>query len=232
MEGVADSRTLVPARTSSRRVQATVEHGIKAFFGGNALVAAIVLALITIFLIREGFGFFGQNLANLRLYREAGLEYVDIIRDVSAKHEALSRNLSEIRLREVRTMEKRNVAPEEISTALAPFDQFAAAFSDTAENLHGIVSDLTDQASALKEALFARAELLAQRTQLERSGDREAAARMDVPEVDRVAALKSLREGSASYESVSAEMTAQLYNLLAEAPPLPDPAGQNAFEQW
>src|SRR6267143_412548 len=109
MESVADPRTLVPARTSSRRVQAAVEQGIKAFFGGNALVAVIVLALITIFLFREGFGFFGQNLANLRLYREAGLEYVDIIRGVATKHETLSRSLSEIRLREVRTMQKRNV---------------------------------------------------------------------------------------------------------------------------
>ena len=170
MEGVADPRTLVPARRTSRRMQAAFEQGIKAFFGGNALVAVIVLALITIFLFREGFGFFGQNLANLRLYRQAGLEYVDIIRAVSAKHEALSRNLSEIRLREVRTMEKRNASLEEINVALAPFDQFATAFSDTAEELHGIVSDLTDQASALKEALFARAELLAQRAQLERSG--------------------------------------------------------------
>src|SRR4029077_4948987 len=142
MEGVADLPTLVPARSSSRRTQAALEYGIKAFFGGNALVAVIVLALITIFLFREGFGFFGQNLANLRLYREAGLEYVDIIRGVSAKHEALSRHLSEIRLREVRTMEKRNAPLEEINVALAPFDQFATAFSDTADNLHDIVSDL------------------------------------------------------------------------------------------
>src|SRR3954462_2601295 len=101
MEGVADSRIIIPSRRKSRRAQATIEQGIKAFFGGNALVAVIVLALITIFLFREGFGFFGQNLANLRLYREAGLEYVDIIRGVSAKHEALSRNLSEIRLRQM-----------------------------------------------------------------------------------------------------------------------------------
>jgi phosphate transport system permease protein len=146
---VADSRSLIPARSSSRRAQAAGEQVIKAFFGGNALVAVIVLALITIFLFREGFGFFGQNLSNLRLYRQAGLEYVDIIRAVSDKHEALSRNLSEIRLREVRAMEKRNAPLDEISAALAPFDQFASAFSDTAENLHGVVSDLTDQASAL-----------------------------------------------------------------------------------
>src|SRR6202023_2793571 len=135
-------------RTKSRRAQAAIEQGIKAFFGGNALVAVIVLALITIFLFREGFGFFGQNLANLRLYRQAGLEYVDIIRGAATQHEALSRKLSEIRLHEVRAMEKRKVAPDEITASLAAFDQFASGFSDTADNLHGLVSDLTEQASA------------------------------------------------------------------------------------
>src|SRR5438094_2755405 len=75
---------------------------IKAFFGSNALVAIVVLALITIFLFREGFGFFDQNLTNLRLYRRAGLEYVDIIRDQAQRHSALSRQLGEIRLQEVR----------------------------------------------------------------------------------------------------------------------------------
>src|SRR4051794_31286191 len=100
MESVAGYRTLIPSRTKARRAQNAIEQGIKAFFGGNALVAVIVLALITIFLFREGFGFFGQNLANLRLYRQAGLEYVDIIRGVQSEHEALSRKLSDIRLRQ------------------------------------------------------------------------------------------------------------------------------------
>ena len=232
MESVAESRILIPPRTKSRRAQVIVEQGIKAFFGGNALVAVIVLALITIFLFREGFGFFGQNLNNLRLYRQAGLEYVDIIRGVASKHEALSRSLSEIRLGEVRAAQKRNAPLDETNAALAPFDQFASAFSDTADNLHGIVSDLTEQASGLKELLFARAELLAQRSQLARSGAAASAEKIVVPEVDRVAALTRLREGSANFESVSAEMTTRLYNLLAQAPSLPDPAGQRAFEQW
>src|ERR1041385_4205458 len=114
MEGVAYPQSLLPARSSSRRRQAVSEQAIKAFFGGNAVVAIIVLALITLFLLREGFGFFGQNLANLRLYRQAGLEYVDIVRAVSARHEALSRGLSEIRLREVRAMEKEHKSLDEI----------------------------------------------------------------------------------------------------------------------
>jgi phosphate transport system permease protein len=232
MEGVADLQTLARPRTTSRRTQAVIEQGIKAFFGGNALVAVVVLALITIFLFREGSGFFGQNLANLRLYRQAGLEYVDIIRAVSTKHEALSRKLSEIRLSEFRALEKRHVPLEEINAALAPFDQFATNFSDAAENLNGLVSGLTEQASALKEQLFAQAELLAQRSELERSGNRAAAAQIVVPEVDRAGALASLHAGATTFETVSSEMTAKLYNLLAQAPALPDPAGQNALEQW
>src|SRR5437763_12755972 len=63
---------------------------IKAFFGSNALIAIVVLGLITIFLFREGFGFFGQNLRNIRLYRRAGLEYVDIMPDASNAHAVLS----------------------------------------------------------------------------------------------------------------------------------------------
>ena len=232
MESVAEPRILIPARTKSRRFQAAFEQMIKAFFGGNALVAVIVLALITIFLFREGFGFFGQNLANLRLYRQAGLEYVDIIRGVSSQHEALSRSLSDLRLREVRALETRNVSQEEINVALAPFDQFAAGFSDSAENIRGLLSDLTDQASALKEQLFARAELLSQRQNLERSRPRIAAEAIVVPEVDRDAALTALRQGGAAFDPASAEMTGKLQTLLAQAPPLPEPAAARAFEQW
>src|SRR4051812_33303289 len=232
MEGIAAPRILTAARTKSRRAQAAIEQMIKAFFGGNALVAVIVLALITIFLFREGSGFFGQNLANLRLYRQAGLEYVDIVRDVSAQQEAFSRSLSDIRLREVRTMEKRNLPLEEINSALAPFDQFATAFSDSAENLRGLLSDLTDQASALKEQLFSQAELAAQRENLRHSGDQLAAEKIVVPEVDRAGGLARLRESSTAFDTTSAEMSARLLQLLGETLSLPDPDGEKAFQQW
>src|SRR6476646_6131317 len=206
MEGVADSRILIPSRTKSRRRQNAIEQLIKAFFGGNALVAVIVLALITIFLFREGFGFFGQNLGNLPLYRRAGLEYVDIIRARQSDHEALSRKLSEIRLRQVSAMESRQLSLDEINAGLAPFDQVATSFSDAAENLRGLVSDLTDQASALKEQLAA--------------GDVST----------RDPALASLRDKGATFETISASLTSNLYTLLAAAPPLANPAEQKIFD--
>ena len=208
MDGLAHPRILIREGQKSRRTRGVIEHGLKAFFGGNALVAVIVLALITIFLFREGFGFFGQNLANLRLYRQAGLEYVDIIRATQSEHEALSRRLSDIRLRQFRAMEMRSVPAEQINAALAPFDQFAASFSDAAENLRGLVSDLTEQASALKEQLSL--------------GDG----------TTRDAALQSLRGAGATFEPVTTSLTENLHALLATPPPLIEQGSEKSFTQW
>src|SRR5580698_1120066 len=77
---------------------------INYFFNGNVVVAVVVLALITIFLFREGAGFFSQNLRNLRLYRLAGLEYVDFIRHEVDRHTALNRALNESRLAQFRKL--------------------------------------------------------------------------------------------------------------------------------
>src|SRR3954464_4951748 len=99
-------------RASKKRV--STDQSIKLFFGSNALVAIVVLALITIFLFREGFGFFGQNLTNIRLYRQSGLEYVDIMRKYADAHAALSRGLSSIRLKQVRAAERSGLSQEQI----------------------------------------------------------------------------------------------------------------------
>src|SRR5437868_5706324 len=87
---------------NSRRARVTTDRVIRGFFGSNALVAIVVLALITIFLFREGSGFFEQNLNNIRLYRRAGLEFVDIIKAQAERHSALSRELNDVRLQAAR----------------------------------------------------------------------------------------------------------------------------------
>lgn len=52
---------------------------IRYFFGGNAMVAIVVLVLISAFLAREAFFFFPRHLEELRAYRETGQEYVGYI---------------------------------------------------------------------------------------------------------------------------------------------------------
>ncbi|MDQ3118025.1 MAG: phosphate ABC transporter permease subunit PstC [Verrucomicrobiota bacterium] len=208
------------------------EQAIKVFFGGNALVALIVLALITVFLFREGFGFFGQNLDNLRLYRQSGLEYVDIIRAETQKHESLSRGLNELRLRQFKAKQEANPSLEQTNAALAPFDALATAFSDSSGDLNGLLSDLSEQATAFRDQLFARAELLAQKTARERSGNLSEAASIAVPEVDRAAGIASLTASTPAFETAVGAMTGKLNELLAAAP-VPAEAGvREAFEKW
>ena len=215
MEVLAESPPLLPrTRTSARST--TGERIIKAYFGGNALVAVIVLALITIFLCREGFGFFGQNLANLRVYRAAGLEYVDLIRAKADEHTAFSRALSDLRLRQVRASQSRGLGQDEINASLAAFDQFAGAFSDSAAGLNGLVSDLGDQASALKEQLLAQKE----------------APPTSASEVNRATALAAITAGTPGFENASAAMKLEIERLLAAAPVFRDAAVQGAFEKW
>jgi phosphate transport system permease protein len=229
---VAEMPPVAPVWTPSRVGKFTAEKAIKLYFGGNAFIAILVLALITIFLFREGSGFFGQNLRNLRVYRQAGLEYVDIIRAEAEKHSALSRALNDFRQRQALVSAERNIPAVKISAELAPFDRFSAAFGDTAENLNGLVSDLTDQASTLKEQMIVRTEIAEQKAALERRHAYAEAAKISVPNVDQAGTIAKLREGTRAFESVSTDLRAKIDSLLASAPRLSDGATQKLFEKW
>ena len=195
----------------------TSESAIKSFFGSNALVAIVVLMLITIFLFREGFGFFGQNLANLRLYRRAGLEYVDIIRDQAQQHAALSRKLGEIRQLEAQNLPS--------GGNLESFDRFASTFSDTGEFLNALVSDSNDQASVLREALIAAG------TSVAVSSATESESSISAP-VDPQQAMATLRSAENKFPSISEAMKTKIDSLLAAPPALANPKSQRAFAAW
>ena len=210
--------SILSENAAARRRRLTTESAIKAFFGSNALVAIVVLALITIFLFREGFGFFGQNLANLRLYRRAGSEYVDIIRAQAQTHAALSRQLGEIRLQEARTLPS--------SSSLQAFDQFAAAFSDSGEFLNALVSDTNDQALALREALIA-----AGTPSAVSSAEGEAPMAAAAP-VDPHVAMTGLRSVDNKFPTIATAMKAKIDDLLAAPPVLNASRAQRLFESW
>jgi phosphate transport system permease protein len=159
MDATVDLPQTFAAKQRGRKARLSTDGAIKFFFGSNALVAIVVLALITIFLFREGFGFFGQNLINIRLYRQSGQEYVDIMRKYADAHSALSRGLNTIRTKQVQ-------GGAELPPA---FDEFATAFSDAAEPLNGLVSDSGDLASEAKAQLAAGANIQPMLDQLRQS---------------------------------------------------------------
>ena len=211
METTAQELSIPAEKSATGYRRRTAESAIRAFFGSNALVAIVVLTLITIFLFREGFGFFGQNLANLRLYRQAGLEYVDIIRGQAEQLTALSRQLGDIRLQQMQAGADQ--------AALEKFDEFANKFSDTGEQLNGLVSDATDQAQALRETMLQLGSHAAGAAGIESESQDEprAAAASAGNEAEQLAALRSATD---KFAQIADSMKAQINELLAAAPAL------------
>src|SRR6266700_6314684 len=188
---------------------------IKAFFGSNALIAIVVLGLITIFLSREGFGFLGQNLRNIRLYRRAGLEYVDIMRDAANAHAALSRGLN---------LTRKSAQATESAETLARFDQFSTAFSDSADDLNGLVSDAGEKAVTLRDALALQA------GEVDRSAETE--GRASAAPVDEAARSSALRANTATFAAISSTMAEKIRGLLKTPPTLENAKTKRTFDNW
>ncbi len=94
---------------------------IKSFFGSSAMLAIVVLALITIFLFKEGAGFVGLYHKSLKEYRLSGLEYVDILKERRDGYTALTRYLNDIRAEWINDLKAQGFSQKEISqTVMTP----------------------------------------------------------------------------------------------------------------
>src|SRR5207244_8749157 len=139
------------------------------------------------------------------------------------QHAALSRQLSDIRLQEVRAQ------PGE--GALEKFDQFASGFSDAAEPLNGLVSETTEIAISLRESLLGRSS----QTQSDgsyiddRAPDEAAPA---APAVDQNQGMVGLRTAGGKFPQIAGAMKAKIDDLLAAPPLLANAKARRSFETW
>jgi len=220
---VAPSDYLVNQR-KWRFLGLTAGDAIKFFFGGNAVVSVVVLTLITLFLFREGYGFFAQNRRNLLVYRQAGLEYVDFIRAQERDHTALTRYLSDLRARQFAYfVQKQGLSPAAANAQLTRFDEFSAHFSDTADPLRSLLSDLTEQATAIKTKFLVAADKRVERQQLLDEGKVADAARVRIDEIDFQSELKPMLGTLPALLEINHALARQIETTLAAAPALPTP---------
>lgn len=70
-----------------------LQRTIRFFFASNASITIVVLALIMLFLLREGAGFLSTYKHELEIYRRSGLEYCDIVDRPLSKQQELSSKL-------------------------------------------------------------------------------------------------------------------------------------------
>ena len=211
-------------KARTRFLGLTLDECIQGFFGGNAFVAVIILGLITLFLFREGSTFFEQNRDNLTIYRQAGLEYVDFIRQQEKDHTALTRYLSDLRLRTLRHhTDAENLSLADANARLAAFDDFAGRYSDAVEPIRGLVSELGEVAVAIKTRHQNNLNFEEKRAQLLSVGKIEEAAAVEIEPIDFAAELAAITGTRPLYEESSAAFAKSLEELIASPPSLPSP---------
>ena len=104
------------------------EKTIKYFFASNAGLTIVILALIIVFLLKEGLGFFPGYQRELQVYRIAGLEFVDISRKNLTAHEQLTSVLNRAYFAEINGRCTRQLRRSEEASAVynAYTDQIGA----------------------------------------------------------------------------------------------------------
>lgn len=211
----------------------TADDCVRGFFGGNAVLAIVVLGLITYFLVREGAGFIGQNRQNLEVYRRAGLEYVDIIREQSDQHTALIRRLYDLRRRTLdHYTGTEGLSLDAANARLAVFDDFAGRFSDAGETIRGLVAEFGEVAVAIKTKFIVNQDKKEERRQLRAEGKADEAAQVEIVPVDFAAELQPLLGALPAYQEANREFSAQLRAVVDAAPTLPTPELQQQLDRF
>jgi hypothetical protein len=130
----------------------------------------------------------------------------------------LGRQLSLIRLRETRTQKDEG--------AVARFTQFADGFSSAVEPLNALVSETTDQAIALRDALIAAA---GHSSPIENQSEDEASP---AAPIDQGMAMRTLLSATPQFEQIADSMKAKTDNLLSAPPQLTSGPARQSFEKW
>ncbi|MDD5260864.1 MAG: phosphate ABC transporter permease subunit PstC [Methylacidiphilales bacterium] len=213
----------VLSKNKFRILGLSMDQIIHYFFFGNAWIAILVLGLITFSLFREGLGFFPQNYENLQMYRQCGLEFVDIIKDQAEAHSALTQYLDKMLDRKNGELRKGGMDEGKIAEATAPLAQFRKDFDESSIPLQDFVRELTQQAAAVKERWGVAKENSIAREQYLKAGSKDEAAKLEVETVDFRKESEALKAQIPRLVEINQTLKKRLGLLLLEFPASDDP---------
>ncbi len=210
---------------------------IKLIFQGNAAVSIIVLSLITFTIFRDAWGFMPMNRRNLETYRQAGLEFTDLMRSPVTAHSTLVRYLSTLRQQElVRLTQGPGGSGASANQQLAAYDVFVEHFAATISAHEALLATMTELCSSLKERSMV-AEDLRQAKQTLLDGMRtapparaaslkQAAEEMQIEVIDFKAEVAPLLALRPAIVAANAALVTELQQLSAQLPSFSDAAAQ------
>ncbi len=211
----------------------TGDQFVKVVFQGNAAISIVVLALITFTIFRDAVGFIPANRDNLVVYRQAGLEYVDIFRDQITAHSTISRYLASVRAQQFSQLTKvQGLTPAAAQTQLAGFDDFANRFADTLSEEETLLGSMTELATSVKDRYKVAQDMaeskrnllkaMAGATAARAASLQQQAAATQIEKIDFKEEIKPLFALGAEVPSANIRQLTAMKQLMLEVPQFPD----------
>ena len=191
---------------------------LKGWFGGNAMVALIVLGLITIFLFKEGAGFFGQYRKQIELYRRSGLEYVQIMADQQEALTQLNRFLGDIRGSRMEALAAEGKDFMEIKKIVSEHDSFYYGVEDLINPLRRAVMDANEVLIESRNLYVDMQNLREHKQNLLALGKVEEAEQLEIQDVDLAMMFSIVKDGEADFIALNEKIGQQLTALIAKPP--------------
>jgi phosphate transport system permease protein len=189
---------------------------IKYFFSGSAWTAIVVLGLITFSLFREGLGFFPQHHESLKLYRLAGLEFVDYFRDQMTAQASLARYLNELKLKQLTKLQGEGLSEEQALEKLAGLEQLRIDFDQATAPGQALLDEMTQIAAGVKDRYTIAEENRTSRQQLLDAGMKEEADLLEVETINFAKESETLKTNFLPrHQEVTMAMAVQMQNLLS-----------------
>lgn len=194
------------------------DQALKGLFGGNATVSIIVLALITIFLFKEGAGFFGQYRHDIQLHRESGIEYVEIMKEQSSSFTELNRYLNSIKGAHATLLREQGLEFAEARAVLASYENFIYDFEDLGFPVSEYVLEMNEVAIGARDMFVDSSNYREHRENLLALGRDEEAAQVEVLDVDLSLFVNMIKEGESDYLALNDTLEAGIRNLVSDLP--------------
>ncbi len=210
----------------------TSDEYIKYFFSGNAMVAIMVLVLIMLFLFKEGAGFMPMYRDSLELYRKAGLEYADILRNQTERHRGFSQKFNLLQNTMSAHYQSQGLSKEDARAKTSEVEILKTGFGSMIEPHNALITPLQDQVIELRNKVINNRNLEEAIKLFRAQGDEETvkAAQEGIEEVDYPAIYRLTEATTPQYIALNEALAKKIDIFLTAEVEMPTEKAEAEFK--
>lgn len=210
----------------------TSDKWIQVFFFGNAWAAILILLLIAFFLFKEGALFFSLHEGNHKLYRKAGLEFVEEIKTTREDFTSIYRYLNSVRTEQMQALQEEGFSYQEASSKCMALEDFTYDYLDLSMELNDLCSELTEFVTDFRDQYISNQNLRTYKKTLLKLGSTEEANEVKIDPIDFELINAYLLEQIPVYTQVTRDLINNVATFTSDFPELPVQGYHSSIEKF